>query len=235
MGVFDRFEKAVEQGVNAPFSRIFKSKVKAVDIASAIRESMEDHAASLSGGATVVPNEYEVALSQVDLDAVQNSNSQILSQELEAEITRHAKEQSFSFVGPISIRFTADPGQTTGMIGVHSYTKRGPAAPVTTAQASPSHPILDIEGRQWLLTEPVTVIGRGSEADIVIHDSGVSRRHLELRITPTGVIATDLGSTNGTYIEGHRIDAATLLDGNEITIGRTHILFWTSAADDYTS
>lgn len=232
MGVFDRFEKAVEQGVNAPFSKMFKSKVKAVDIASAIRQSMDTHQASLSNGQVVVPNDYEVCLAQADLDAVENSNSQVLSQELEYEVTRHAKEQNFSFVGPISIRFSVDPGQTTGAIAVHSLTKRGPAAPVTTAQATPQHPIIDIEGRQWLLTEPVTVIGRGSEADIVIHDSGVSRRHLELRITPTGVIATDLGSTNGTYIEGHRIDAATLLDGNELTIGRTHIVFWTSAADD---
>ena len=41
------------------------------------------------------------------------------------------------------------------------------------------------------------------------------------------MIATDLGSTNGTFVEGHRIDAATLLDGNQIVIGRTKILFWT--------
>ena len=232
MGVFDRFEKAVEQGVNAPFTKIFKSKIKAVDIASAIRTSMENHAAPLSGGHTIVPNEYEVCLAQADLEAIENSNSQVLAQELELEATRHAKELNYSFVGPVSIRFSVDPGQATGAIAVHSLTKRGPAAPGTTAQASPQHPIIDIEGRQWLLTEPITVIGRGSEADIVIHDSGVSRRHLELRITPSGVIATDLGSTNGTYIEGHRIDAATLLDGNEVTIGRTHILFWTSAADD---
>ena len=84
-----------------------------------------------------------------------------------------------------------------------------------------------MNGERWLLTEPVTVIGRGTEADIIVADTGVSRRHLELRITPTGVIATDLGSTNGTFVEGHKIDAATLLDGNQLTIGRTVIDFWT--------
>ena len=72
------------------------------------------------------------------------------------------------------------------------------------------------------------VIGRGSSADITVDDAGVSRRHLELRVTPGGVIATDLDTTNGTYVEGHRITAATLLDGNTITIGRTRIMFWTS-------
>lgn len=105
--------------------------------------------------------------------------------------------------------------------------ERGAAAPATASSPSPEHPIIDVDGEKWLLTEPVTVIGRGTEADITVADSGVSRRHLELRITPTGVIATDLGSTNGTFVEGHRIDAATLLDGNQITIGRTRILFWT--------
>ncbi|MDO5746248.1 MAG: DUF3662 and FHA domain-containing protein [Actinomycetaceae bacterium] len=231
MGVIDRFEKAVEQGVNAPFSKIFKGNVKAVDIATHIRASMEDEASTLSEGRVVVPNEYDVYLAPSDLEAVRNSNSQVLSQELAQEATRHATEQNYSFVGPVQVNFAADNAQATGNIRVTSRTKRGPAAPVTVATASPTHPIIDIEGQQWLLTEPVTVIGRGTGSDIIVQDSGVSRRHLELRITPTGVIATDLGSTNGTYVEGHRIDAATLLDGNEITVGRTHILFWTSADD----
>jgi pSer/pThr/pTyr-binding forkhead associated (FHA) protein len=71
------------------------------------------------------------------------------------------------------------------------------------------------------------VLGRGSESDIVLDDSGVSRRHLEVRVTPQGVIATDLGSTNGSFVEGHRITAATLVDGNTITMGRSRIMFWT--------
>ena len=62
-------------------------------------------------------------------------------------------------------------------------------------------------------------------------DPGVSRQHLELRITPHGVIAKDLGSTNGLYVEGHHVEAATLVDGNTLTIGRTRILFWTTPDD----
>ena len=73
---------------------------------------------------------------------------------------------------------------------------------------------------------PVTVIGRGSEADIIVDDSGVSRRHLEIRLTHGNAIASDLGSTNGTFVEGQRVDAVTLVDGNTLTIGRTQILFW---------
>ena len=63
-------------------------------------------------------------------------------------------------------------------------------------------------------------------------DPGVSRRHLEIRVADHGVVATDLGSTNGTYVEGHHVPAATLVDGNTITIGRTRIMFWTGHDDD---
>ena len=75
-------------------------------------------------------------------------------------------------------------------------------------------------------TRRVPVIGRGSEADIIVDDSGVSRRHLEIRLMQGHAIATDLHSTNGTFVEGHRVDAATLLDGNTLTVGRTRIMFW---------
>lgn len=87
-------------------------------------------------------------------------------------------------------------------------------------------PILDINGQRYMLTGPVTIIGRGSESDIIVDDSGVSRRHLEIRLTAGHTVATDLGSTNGTFVEGVRMDAATLVNGNTITIGHTTIMFW---------
>ena len=111
-------------------------------------------------------------------------------------------------------------------VEIDSSTRRGAAAPAAAATASPAHPILDIDGQRYLLTGPITVIGRGSEADIIVDDSGVSRRHLEIRLMQGHAIATDLNSTNGTFVEGHRVDAATLLDGNTLTVGRTRIMFW---------
>ena len=106
-------------------------------------------------------------------------------------------------------------------------TPRTRATPSSARSRSPSSStIVDINGQRYLLTGPVTVIGRGSEADIIVDDSGVSRRHLEIRLTHGNAIASDLGSTNGTFVEGQRVDAVTLVDGNTLTIGRTQILFW---------
>ncbi|MPV37092.1 FhaA domain-containing protein [Georgenia subflava] len=229
MGVLDRFEKGVEHVVSAAFAKAFRSDVKPVEIASAVRREMDDRAAAVSRGRTVVPNEFVVELSSSDLNQVEQWGADALADEMIGAATEHASSQRYSFVGPVDVSFTEDESLTTGRFQVRSATRRGAVAPATSSVASSRHPIVDIDGQRYLLTGPVTVIGRGSEADIIVDDSGVSRRHLEIRVTPGGVIATDLGSTNGTFVEGHRIDAATLVDGNTITLGRTRIMFWTGA------
>ena len=69
------------------------------------------------------------------------------------------------------------------------------------------------------------MIGRGGDADIILEDTGVSRHHLELRTeTDTSLVATDLGSTNGTYVDGERIRTPVPLhDRSLIKIGRTRL------------
>lgn len=229
MGLLDKVERALENGVNGAFSKVFRSGIKPVDIASAIRRCADDNSTAISDSRTVIPNEYQVELSPTDLKAL-SENQDILIGELEDNLTQHASSQVYSLVGPVKVSFSEDVKLATGTLHIKPSTKRGAVAPATTSQVSPTHPIIEIGDEKWLLTQPVTVIGRGSEADIVLNDSGVSRTHLELRITPSGVIATDLGSTNGTFVEGNRISAATLVDGNVIRIGRTEIFFWTHPA-----
>lgn len=226
MGFLDKFENRVEKVVNGAFSKAFRSEVKPVEIASAIRKDMDDRAVAVSRGRTVVPNEFVVTLSATDEDQIEAWGSEALAAEIEAAATEHALSQRYSFVGPVKIMFETNDELHTGRFVVASNSKRGPVAPATTD--SERYPIIDIDGQRYLLTGDVTVIGRGSEADIVVDDSGVSRRHLELTVTPRGVIARDLGSTNGMFVEGHKVDAATLVDGNTLTIGRTRILFWNS-------
>ncbi|TDE98725.1 DUF2662 domain-containing protein [Occultella glacieicola] len=231
MGVLDRFEKGVERVVNNAFAKAFRSELKPVEIASAIRRDMDDRTAALSRGRTVVPNTFVVELSPKDYEQVLDWGEEAMADEMIAAATDHAKSQNYVFVGPVEVEFDQSEDLEPGRFKVRSSSRRGAVAPATST-ATARHPIVDIDGQRYLLTGPVTVIGRGSEADIIVDDSGVSRRHLEIRITPDGVIATDLGSTNGTFVEGHQVAAATLVDGNTLTIGRTRILFWTGADGD---
>ncbi len=232
MGILDRFENMVERGVNTAFARVFRSEVKPVELASALRRELDDRAAVVGRDRTVVPNEFVIELAPEDHARVVEWGAAALADELATAVTDHAREQRYAFVGPVSVQLAEDPELDTGRFRVSSATVRGAVAPATAPAPSPRHPLLDIDGQRYLLTGPVTVIGRGAEADIVVDDPGVSRRHLELRVTPDGVVATDLGSTNGLFVEGHHVPAATLVDGNTLTIGRTRILFWTGEATE---
>lgn len=228
MGVFGKFERGIENAVNSVFGRAFKSEIKPVEIASAINRAIDEGAAVYSRSRTISPNVFAVTLSPDDFARLDQWGRESIADELIDHAVKYATSQGYTFLGPLTVSFTSNEEAGTGTVRVDSQTVRGAVAPVTTSAPSPANPIIDVQGQRYLLTGPVTIIGRGSDADIVVDDTGVSRHHLELRVTPRGVIATDLNSTNGSFVEGHRITAATLVDGNTITIGRTRIMFWTN-------
>ena len=227
MGFLDRFESAVEKGVNSVFSKVFRSSLKPVDLSSAIARAMDDAAEADHDPAPVAPNRFRLVLAPADLESLERDGLDELSAELDSEAARHARSQQYLLLGPVQVSFEASPDEAPGSLEVVATRERGRVAPGEGAAPTPQHPIIDVGGEKWLLTEDVTVIGRSSKADITVDDTGVSRNHVKFEITPNGVILTDLGSTNGTFVEGHRVEAATLLDGNQITIGHTRILFWT--------
>ncbi|WP_238654296.1 FhaA domain-containing protein [Rothia uropygialis] len=94
-------------------------------------------------------------------------------------------------------------------------------------RATPSYkPVLDINGQRFSIQASSIVLGRSSEADITIEDTGVSRRHLEILNQDGVFLAVDLGSTNGSSVDGTRLNGRReLVDGTVITMGRTKITF----------
>lgn len=80
-------------------------------------------------------------------------------------------------------------------------------------------------GRLISLQPGDTVIGRGKECDVVLTDRGVSRVHLRLHLDEQGAVsALDMGSTNGTWVEGHRVEYQTLRDGDRLRVGAALLL-----------
>lgn len=229
MGVLDGFEKRIEKTVNGMFSRFGSKDLQPVDLSSALEREIDSQAAPMGQDRTVAPNEYRFELSTPDFDRIDKWGSEALANELADKLTKYAETQHYSFVGPVVVIFEENLNLQKGDFRLTSESVQGNAAPVTDKSSSRDFPVLEISGRQYLLTATKTVIGRGSDCDIVIDDPGISRHHLEIDITKNGVIARDLGSTNGTYVEGHLVPAATLINGNTITIGRTRILFWASS------
>lgn len=103
------------------------------------------------------------------------------------------------------------------------------ARPGSGARAEPAadlRPVLDINGQRFSLQASSIVLGRSSEADITVEDTGVSRRHLEILNQDGVYLAVDLGSTNGSTVDGTRLNGRReLVDGSVITMGRTKITF----------
>lgn len=231
MSFLDRFEKNVEGAVNGVFSKFGSKELQPVDLSSALEREIDNEAMAVGRDRTVAPNEFRFKLSTPDFDRIEQWGSETLADELADNLTQYAKSQHYAFVGPVVVIFEEDLDLAKGGFKLTSSSVQGNAVPVTTDDQAEDHPMLEVNGSQYLLTKDKTIIGRGSGCDIVIDDPGISRKHLEIDITEGGVIARDLGSTNGTYVEGHQVPAATLLDGNTITIGRTRILYWASSED----
>ncbi len=225
MGILDRIERGLDRGVTSIFSP-GRGQLKPLDLAQGLKRECDDQIQVLDRSRTLAPNVYSVYLHSQDFDRFA-SWQDTLVEELQNVLMEHAEKQRYMFVGGVSVDIERDDEVRPGRFETESRTERGAAAPHTSGSRGPgnAHPILEIDQQQYLLTGPVTVIGRGGDSDIILEDTGVSRHHLELRAEEDGrLIATDLGSTNGTFVDGERIRTPVMLkDRSLITIGRSRL------------
>jgi pSer/pThr/pTyr-binding forkhead associated (FHA) protein len=80
-------------------------------------------------------------------------------------------------------------------------------------------------GQIYTVTKPRTVLGRGTDSDIQLQDSEVSRRHAMLEIRGDEAMVVDMGSTNGTYVDGVRVQKASIFSNQEFSLGTTTLMF----------
>lgn len=82
-----------------------------------------------------------------------------------------------------------------------------------------------LQGKEFVIDKDVFTIGTDSHNDLTLQDSTVSRRHCEIQLTPQGYVIRDLGSTNGTIIQGVKVTEAFLAQSTEFQLGETKIVF----------
>ncbi|HVN30483.1 MAG TPA: FHA domain-containing protein [Thermoanaerobaculaceae bacterium] len=80
-------------------------------------------------------------------------------------------------------------------------------------------------GQIYTVGKPRTVLGRGTESDVQLQDSEVSRRHAMLEIRGDEATLIDLGSTNGSYVDGVRVQKAAIFSNQEFSLGTTTLMF----------
>ncbi|MFJ5274967.1 FhaA domain-containing protein [Streptomyces sp. NPDC088358] len=143
MGVLKKFEQRLEGLVNGTFAKVFKSEVQPVEIAGALQRECDNNATIWNRERTVVPNDFIVELSTPDFERLSPYSGQ-LGDELAGMVRDYAKQQRYTFMGPIKVHLEKADDLDTGLYRVRSRTlasstdqqapERAPAGP---APASP--------------------------------------------------------------------------------------------------
>lgn len=145
--------------------------------------------------------------------------------------TRVAQPDELAAVGAGAVRVSApaEPFPTPPVAEAPADTMiyRPDEEPAPEPERERERVTLTVDGRAVPLTADRVVIGRSRECDIRVDDGNVSRRHVEVvREEPSDWLVVDLGSTNGTEVNGRKVQRRTALeDGDRITIGSTELVF----------
>jgi hypothetical protein len=215
VGLLDNFEKGLERAVNGAFAKTFRSGLQPVEITAALKREIDTKAAVVSRDRVLVPNTFTVRMAPADHDRMAGLGPALID-ELVDLVQKHAASQRFQFAGGITIALQSDPALTLGVVQIDSRNVKGQVAWT---------PVLDVNGKRYPILKGRTVIGRGSEADVTLDDTGASRRHAEVQWDGSSARVRDLGSTNGTQLNGAPVKEAVLEPDSVITIGRSRIVF----------
>jgi hypothetical protein len=211
-----QFEQRLERLVEGAFAKAFRSGLQPVEIARRLTREM-DLQRTVGPRGVIAPNVFEVALAPNDIERFQ-SFADALVGELADAAREHARTERYNFVGPVEVALKADQNVNPGSCVVTSEVKGGPGGGPTASLVLP-------DGRRVTMDDGPLTIGRLPECSVVVEDTNVSRRHAEVRRDGPDVVVVDLGSTNGTRVNGAQVRTRRLNDGDEITVGRTSLRF----------
>jgi hypothetical protein len=249
MSVLRNLEAKLTDLVEGTFGRVFRSEVRPVELARKLVREMDEHK-TVSLSRTYVPNEYVVYLSPDDRARLQGVEDSLV-EELSAYLLEHARSERLALPSRPQIEFQTDERLALGEFGIQARLVRpaeDPAAapepehgntmiystagrlraPVEQTQGvRPTRALLVAQGRRHVIPPGGAVVGRSRDCDIVLADANVSRRHAQVRPAAAGTwTISDLGSTNGVLVNGHRIEGAEQLQtGDRIALGTAEISF----------
>jgi len=252
MPVLRSIESKIEGLFEGVFGRAFRTNVQPIELARKLVKEMDDHR-SVSVSRVYVPNEYTVYLSPADRKQFASYEGSLVG-ELQEYLAEHARREQYALLTGPKVSITTDADLAVGEFGIATRLvtpdrEEGPMLPppelpaeapaetmVYRPEAPPPPPppapepppvtfSLVFGGKPHELGKPRVVLGRSKEADIRVPDENVSRRHSEVRREDDGYWIVDLGSMNGTIVNGKRVDRALLRDDDRITLGSTEIVF----------
>jgi len=212
------FERRLEALVEGVFSRAFRSGLQPVEIGRRLAREVDDRR-TVGVHGIIAPNRFTVHLSEDDRERFSAFEEAMVS-ELTDAVRSHAKDEGYGLLGRVNVALETEESLGKGQLAVKGDIVADPDGPVGSLVTS--------DGRRIAVTDSPVVIGRLSTCDIPLGDPQVSRRHAEVRRDAEGFAVFDLGSTNGTVVNGTTVRERRLVDGDELRIGSATIRFETS-------
>ncbi len=237
MNALKRFEDWLARLLEGGLASLLGAQIQPVDIAKRLAEYMEDHR-TIGAGRRYVPNNFRVYLSPGTLAGFASFQS-ALQDELGGFLNARARELGYHFVGRVRVNLLADetlrrervrieadlvdreglvlpgPSQTTEAISV---------APTVTPHDQAA--ALVVNGRRVPLETASRVgLGRALDNDLILDDSSISRHHARLVARGRSWFLEDLNSTNGSFVNGRRVEFKFLRPGDEIRLGKVTLQF----------
>jgi len=249
MSVLRNLESKLADLVEGTFGRVFRSEVRPVELARKLAKEMDEHRTE-SVSRTYVPNEYLVYLSPKDRERYEGVEHEVID-ELAGYLLEHARRERLALISRPQIEFRTDDALTLGEFGIQARTVRA-AAGGQAQQADHGHTmvystsdrlneqlaedrvarsgrgIVLFQGKRFVVGTTGATLGRSRECDVVLDDANVSRKHAEIRPGPQGWTIADLGSTNGTRVNGREVRGAQPInDGDRFELGTASATFET--------
>ncbi|NWG21974.1 MAG: DUF3662 domain-containing protein [Chloroflexi bacterium] len=237
MSALSRFESFMENIVEGSVARLFRSPVQPAEIAKRLERAMEA-SQTVSVRRILVPNYYRAYLNPQDLEAFKPIRAEV-EREMATYLAELAQERGFSMVEHPRVELVADAGVPRRTIQVLAENQAAPAGndPASDTQVIPARIVAAPAARARLLLatangahvipldSTLLTIGRGLNNDIVLEDARVSRNHAQLRYRSRRFWLTDMGSTNGTFVNGEPVAERALRDGDVVSLGGLELTF----------
>lgn len=213
------FEHGLERMVEGVFSRGSKSSIRPVELGRRLLREIDDHRSVDVKGRRIVPNSFVITLSPRDHAGFAEID-QALNAELCETAREYARSEGYHFMGTVTVELVVDNEMKPGRFTITSQMKESGVAGVGAGT------LVLPSGERIPLGSGATSIGRLPDCTVPLADSNISRRHCEVRPSTKGYVVADLGSTNGTKVNGLRIQGEQVLaDGDIISVGSTHLRF----------
>lgn len=252
MGVAKSIEQRLEGLVEGFFTKVFRSGLQPVEVGRRILREMGE-GRTVSVNRVYAPNDFRVVMGADDHVRFAQMAAG-LQREFSELVIDAAKQNRWNLMGMPRIDFAEEPSMGKGEFRVEASlaadpdrpgevsTREPDSADPSTSRAIESHTaerlgipsagaglvVLDDNGvarERISITSTPLVIGRMSSNDVVLSDPNVSRRHAELRRDGGRWILVDLGSTNGTLVNGKLAREHEIKDGDRLSFGTSDLRF----------